>query len=383
MSTTSMANDEPATPKPRRTMILLIGGRQMPTFFAMRSWRPDHVVPVHTPESKVTYEDARKALEVAFPNVSWAEPLQIRGDDHISIWETLRARLVALAAHVDALAVHITGAPQLWTVGAMRACLEVGVQHVDVLHVDTRAGQIVRPLQDARDTGESFKVSCKEYLGLYGATLNKVRAKPVEPAEQVASWIAYNYPAHRKALEKWREDKSSGTTIQKYQPHGMPALYREHLGELAKTEGIDNFLKGGWLETYVYSVLIKTKYQGQPMFDDILLDPTYTIAGAERNVDVFATRGGIAAAFECKTGESAKDHGPVTQLSGATQPIGNRFVHRFVVIDLPQSEVPALVNAGKAQSTVVICSNNLQNIPAIVQQEFGLNPKNPPIYSPL
>lgn len=77
------------------------------------------------------------------------------------------------------------------------------------------------------------------------------------------------------------------------------------------------------------------------MFDDILLDPTYTIAGAERNVDVFATRGGIAAAFECKTGEIAKDHGPVTQLAGATQPIGTRFVHRFVVIDLPQSEVPA------------------------------------------
>lgn len=368
----------------QRTMILLIGGRQLPTFFAIRAWRPVHVLPIHTPEAEGTYLSARAALATAFPHVTWAEPMVIAGDDHIGVWQALRTAIVDGAGRNDEMAVHITGAPQLWTIGATRACVDVGAQHVDLLHIDTRAGQVIHPLRDRRDAGESFKMRCAEYLKFYGATLQTQTTLPSSDETSVARWIGANTRAHRSALAISRRSGQGDaeSRVTNYRPSGLPSDVRSALRRIAARHVV-NFLYGGWLEIFVYDALANALHQGKPLFDDILFDPKYAISGATRNLDLFATRGGIAAAIECKTGASAEDHGAVTQLAGATQTVGDRFVHKFVVIDHTENEVPGVLAAGRAQRTVIVGADRLAQLPEIVAQEFDLLSGRPPQFPPL
>lgn len=237
------------------------------------------------------------------------------------------------------------------------------------------------------------------YLAAYGLTCKKsdYQEEPQQLSKLLDLILAF-WPQCVPTLEKWAELAKKGQKPGPYsslQPSNLFAnqfvslllrykLLDDKNGELNFTKRGVEFLKGDWLELFVYHLLRSCAKSAPAAFDDIRWSVKFERfermeseldkqpqekEGVENELDVILTRRGQLFVIECKSGDLRRSAGQATlnKLEALRFRLG-RFARLIFVTSRLESEIPAPFRTRAQEYGIrqIVTRENLTRLPELL-----------------
>lgn len=342
-------------------LILLVGGRLQPvTLFAL-SQQPQIVAIVASQDSKRQVEDAIKRLSQLLPGSRLLDPVYVHPYRPAQTAAAIEALLRCEEAAALEPAISLTSAPVPMTIGAYEVAKRRGCP---AYYLVTSANEVLDLAGDNEVTRLRLRVNIPQYLANLGLDIAP-HQKPIlisalrsEDLLAVCRYFVEHVEASADVLD-WLRSKSHlpnqklvpGLLTKKWprkvgQEHWdvleVLASYRLieyltgpdragavsfHLPDEASIE----FLKGDWLEFYLYEVAKAAMYEDGPLFDDTRVGLRIHSQGTEREIDFIGIGRGIALIASCKTGREGWNKSALDEVAAVGRMLGENYCTKLLI----------------------------------------------------
>lgn len=372
--------------------VLLVGGRQIPNFLGVMLLRPNKV---HFLLSKGSenlldplYETLTKVEGLVLPDRDQIKPI-----DANDFQANISALEHVLNEYPNAqISFNLTCSSKVMAIAAYEVARER--KDIKTFYVDTSNGRIV--WFKGKEADEMpIKISIEQYLTMYGRkpVFKDIFSKLTfsqEAAIKSANILASGCGKYLAFLERIRGTQGSGSrkVAIKNEIEINLALrlaelgivdYSEENGYLIIRSNEDwNFLKGEWLEVFVWHEVKKLQEQTQePFFDDFAVSLEIPMEGAKKEIDLACIYRAQLIHCSCKTGKNSFETRHLDELSAISNLIGGRFCTRVFATDrlLPNdlSTAKSFLDQAKQREIVVVTGKELPSIGDILKKQA----KNP------
>lgn len=372
--------------------VLLVGGRQIPNFLGVMLLRPNKV---HFLLSKGSenlldplYETLAKIEGLVLPDRDQIKPI-----DANDFQANISALEHVLNEYPNAqISFNLTCSSKVMAIAAYEVARER--KDIKTFYVDTSNGRIV--WFKGKEADEMpIKISIEQYLTMYGRkpVFKDIFSKLTfsqEAAIKAANILASGYGKYLAFLERIRGTQGSGSRkvaikneIELNLALRLAELgivdYSEENGYLIIRSNEDwNFLKGEWLEVFVWHEVKKLQEQTQePFFDDFAVSLEIPMEGAKKEIDLACIYRAQLIHCSCKTGKNSFETRHLDELSAISNLIGGRFCTRVFATDrlLPNdlSTAKSFLDQAKQREIVVVTGKELPSIGDILKKQA----KNP------
>lgn len=372
--------------------VLLVGGRQIPNFLGVMLLRPNKV---HFLLSKGSenlldplYETLTKVEGLVLPDRDQIKPI-----DANDFQANISALEHVLNEYPNAqISFNLTCSSKVMAIAAYEVARER--KDIKTFYVDTSNGRIV--WFKGKEADEMpIKISIEQYLTMYGRkpVFKDIFSKLTfsqEAAIKSANILASGCGKYLAFLERIRGTQGSGSrkVAIKNEIEINLALrlaelgivdYSEENGYLIIRSNEDwNFLKGEWLEVFVWHEVKKLQEQTQePFFDDFAVSLEIPMEGAKKEIDLACIYRAQLIHCSCKTGKNSFETRHLDELSAISNLIGGRFCTRVFATDrlLPNdlSAAKSFLDQAKQREIVVVTGKELPSIGDILKKQA----KNP------
>ncbi len=372
--------------------VLLVGGRQIPNFLGVMLLRPNKV---HFLLSK----GSENLLDPLYETLAKIEGLVLPDRDQIKPIDAndFQANISALEHILNKypnaqVSFNLTCSSKVMAIAAYEVARER--KDIKTFYVDTSNGRIV--WFKGKEADEMpIKISIEQYLTMYGRkpVFKDIFSKLTfsqEAAIKAANILASGYGKYLAFLERIRGTQGSGSrkVAIKNEIEINLALrlaelgivdYSEENGYLIIRSNEDwNFLKGEWLEVFVWHEVKKLQEQTQePFFDDFAVSLEIPMEGAKKEIDLACIYRAQLIHCSCKTGKNSFETRHLDELSAISNLIGGRFCTRVFATDrlLPNdlSAAKSFLDQAKQREIVVVTGKELPSIGDILKKQA----KNP------
>jgi len=372
--------------------VLLVGGRQIPNFLGVMLLRPNKV---HFLLSK----GSENLLDPLYETLAKIEGLVLPDRDQIKPIDAndFQANISALEHILNKypnaqVSFNLTCSSKVMAIAAYEVARER--KDIKTFYVDTSNGRIV--WFKGKEADEMpIKISIEQYLTMYGRkpVFKDIFSKLTfsqEAAIKSANILASGCGKYLAFLERIRGTQGSGSrkVAIKNEIEINLALrlaelgivdYSEENGYLIIRSNEDwNFLKGEWLEVFVWHEVKKLQEQTQePFFDDFAVSLEIPMEGAKKEIDLACIYRAQLIHCSCKTGKNSFETRHLDELSAISNLIGGRFCTRVFATDrlLPNdlSTAKSFLDQAKQREIVVVTGKELPSIGDILKKQA----KNP------
>lgn len=372
--------------------VLLVGGRQIPNFLGVMLLRPNKV---HFLLSK----GSENLLDPLYETLAKIEGLVLPDRDQIKPIDAndFQANISALEHILNKypnaqVSFNLTCSSKVMAIAAYEVARER--KDIKTFYVDTSNGRIV--WFKGKEADEMpIKISIEQYLTMYGRkpVFKDIFSKLTfsqEAAIKAANILASGYGKYLAFLERIRGTQGSGSRkvaikneIELNLALRLAELgivdYSEENGYLIIRSNEDwNFLKGEWLEVFVWHEVKKLQEQTQePFFDDFAVSLEIPMEGAKKEIDLACIYRAQLIHCSCKTGKNSFETRHLDELSAISNLIGGRFCTRVFATDrlLPNdlSTAKSFLDQAKQREIVVVTGKELPSIGDILKKQA----KNP------
>jgi len=372
--------------------VLLVGGRQIPNFLGVMLLRPNKV---HFLLSK----GSENLLDPLYETLAKIEGLVLPDRDQIKPIDAndFQANISALEHILNKypnaqVSFNLTCSSKVMAIAAYEVARER--KDIKTFYVDTSNGRIV--WFKGKEADEMpIKISIEQYLTMYGRkpVFKDIFSKLTfsqEAAIKAANILASGYGKYLAFLERIRGTQGSGSRkvaikneIELNLALRLAELgivdYSEENGYLIIRSNEDwNFLKGEWLEVFVWHEVKKLQEQTQePFFDDFAVSLEIPMEGAKKEIDLACIYRAQLIHCSCKTGKNSFETRHLDELSAISNLIGGRFCTRVFATDrlLPNdlSAAKSFLDQAKQREIVVVTGKELPSIGDILKKQA----KNP------
>lgn len=372
--------------------VLLVGGRQIPNFLGVMLLRPNKV---HFLLSK----GSENLLDPLYETLTKVEGLVLPDRDQIKPIDAndFQANISALEHILNKypnaqVSFNLTCSSKVMAIAAYEVARER--KDIKTFYVDTSNGRIV--WFKGKEADEMpIKISIEQYLTMYGRkpVFKDIFSKLTfsqEAAIKSANILASGCGKYLAFLERIRGTQGSGSrkVAIKNEIEINLALrlaelgivdYSEENGYLIIRSNEDwNFLKGEWLEVFVWHEVKKLQEQTQePFFDDFAVSLEIPMEGAKKEIDLACIYRAQLIHCSCKTGKNSFETRHLDELSAISNLIGGRFCTRVFATDrlLPNdlSAAKSFLDQAKQREIVVVTGKELPSIGDILKKQA----KNP------
>ena len=372
--------------------VLLVGGRQIPNFLGVMLLRPNKV---HFLLSKGSenlldplYETLTKVEGLVLPDRDQIKPI-----DANDFQANISALEHVLNEYPNAqISFNLTCSSKVMAIAAYEVARER--KDIKTFYADTSNGRIV--WFKGKEADEMpIKISIEQYLTMYGRkpVFKDIFSKLTfsqEAAIKSANILASGCGKYLAFLERIRGTQGSGSRkvaikneIELNLALRLAELgivdYSEENGYLIIRSNEDwNFLKGEWLEVFVWHEVKKLQEQTQePFFDDFAVSLEIPMEGAKKEIDLACIYRAQLIHCSCKTGKNSFETRHLDELSAISNLIGGRFCTRVFATDrlLPNdlSAAKSFLDQAKQREIVVVTGKELPSIGDILKKQA----KNP------
>ena len=372
--------------------VLLVGGRQIPNFLGVMLLRPNKV---HFLLSK----GSENLLDPLYETLTKVEGLVLPDRDQIKPIDAndFQANISALEHILNKypnaqVSFNLTCSSKVMAIAAYEVARER--KDIKTFYVDTSNGRIV--WFKGKEADEMpIKISIEQYLTMYGRkpVFKDIFSKLTfsqEAAIKSANILASGCGKYLAFLERIRGTQGSGSRkvaikneIELNLALRLAELgivdYSEENGYLIIRSNEDwNFLKGEWLEVFVWHEVKKLQEQTQePFFDDFAVSLEIPMEGAKKEIDLACIYRAQLIHCSCKTGKNSFETRHLDELSAISNLIGGRFCTRVFATDrlLPNdlSAAKSFLDQAKQREIVVVTGKELPSIGDILKKQA----KNP------
>lgn len=372
--------------------VLLVGGRQIPNFLGVMLLRPNKV---HFLLSK----GSENLLDPLYETLAKIEGLVLPDRDQIKPIDAndFQANISALEHILNKypnaqVSFNLTCSSKVMAIAAYEVARER--KDIKTFYVDTSNGRIV--WFKGKEADEMpIKISIEQYLTMYGRkpVFKDIFSKLTfsqEAAIKSANILASGCGKYLAFLERIRGTQGSGSRkvaikneIELNLALRLAELgivdYSEENGYLIIRSNEDwNFLKGEWLEVFVWHEVKKLQEQTQePFFDDFAVSLEIPMEGAKKEIDLACIYRAQLIHCSCKTGKNSFETRHLDELSAISNLIGGRFCTRVFATDrlLPNdlSAAKSFLDQAKQREIVVVTGKELPSIGDILKKQA----KNP------
>ncbi|MDH7578759.1 MAG: DUF1887 family CARF protein [Bacillota bacterium] len=371
--------------------VLFVGGRQAPNVIGTLLLRPDHVKLIISKDER----EKKSALIDALPS----KELLIITEEEVDATDFGVNLIICeriCKQHQDKqIYFNVTCGTKIMGLAAYEIARRF--QGTKVFYVDTAKRRIIWlwPLEEKEQAGyEQFKINIEQYLAMYG---RKAVRKPVfqnltfseSQASEAASLLARSIPVSTKILEQIKRTQGSGRRkIQIKNPEEKILVNQlEQKGIIdveddafwIRSNGDWNFLKGDWLEVYVWNeARAQQDHKGQSFFDEVAIGLEIPSGLAQKEIDVACLYQAQLIHCSCKTGSDIFETEYLDELSAVSSLIGGRFCSRIFITnqifsDPVKEKERRFLEQAKQREVVVVTGDKLVNIAELLKKQ-AINP---------
>jgi len=340
-----------------KILISLISRQPMPNYIGAKMIEPDKMIYLFTPQEKTTMERLQKVLQL--PN----EILEVNAFDYESVREAFFKVIQTYSDHEIIL--NVTGGTKIMALSAFDIAREYNFL---TIYVNTFENEIIR-FQNGRIETQNLPevVDIPTYLNLHGHYYLE-EGELLYP--ELAKFIGRNFKTLKSILLHLRG-------IEPHKPYRLPGMISSQQRELLKrlekmrlikyipvktqlicktTENLP-FIKGGWLEEFIYQKL----KEGNPY--DIRLNvkiswrPETSVTNETKNeFDVMLIHRNQLHIFECKSGK--KNIKDIHKLEALREIVGGTYGKGYYVF------------TGKLDKTIQERLNDFSELKLLNNQEI-------------
>jgi hypothetical protein len=328
-------------------VIHLLGDQKLPIFFGARQFDAPRNIFITTNDHQEQVRSLSKALEIQIKPIIINDPFR-PGDT--------RKAVVEIASKFPAgtnVAVNMTGGTKLMFAGALSACWESGLEpfYLEIRHHDVvflRDGSTM-PFVGIKDVEDFFKVS-----DLTVATPGYWEDNPAREARiKLTGKLWRNRKYLGSLYSKLRKDRfpKSGAFEITWSKSELKRDSSQHYTFKLNNEVLDipdcddfpEYISGGWLEEYVYTLLRPLEAQGIIRDIRIGLEGSYVgnnRAGLKKiaqEFDCVFTDGKRLWVIECKAGNVTQEQ--IQKLENITRQYGGVAARGILISSFPATDV--------------------------------------------
>lgn len=373
----------------KKIMVLLGGGRIAPNIAGVLSLRPDEVRYLISQDQPRTHDDMMDVLR----NFTWLKsdgPFAMVPGHHIP---TIKERTLQLLNDSDDtdVVLNVTCGSKTMALAAYEVAKERGHR---VIYVDSSVNRIIDwTWPDQED--ELMTTTVNDFLRAFGRV---PQSKELPLSEVNAAHIAGQFVAAGTATDNlllnmrqlgWTE--SEPRRIFKSALGNAEVEVLKMVAESGLISNLDltsggrwrytiptaanwNFIKGDWLEIYVYSAAKQLKQSdGRPLFDDVAFSIRLPAeaGAAEREIDFAGLYGWQLIWASCKVERNPLDKKYLDEVAAINTMIGGRYTTPiFVCNGRSDSEnAKAFRQQAEAAKIVVVMRDQLAKIDDVLRDE--------------
>ena len=366
-----------------KALLMLSGGRSLPDLLVLKYLRPDVAINITTTQGRANARYFQQFSQAHF-GLTMEVPPAINPFNEQEIKNACRAALQCLPGAEWTM--HITTSPKIVGIYAHDIAREYGIP---CWFLDTDGKQVVSLVKQSEkvDNERFFKVTVEEYMQAYGRTYEI--PKPPAYRQMAESWYATaSALAHEpdatqlllKAIREARQDPlaiamdvQTEQLIQQLAALGVLSItgksaYRLNC-TIANSEHLE-FLKGDWLEVYVWTETIKARFA-----DDCQWGYKIRTELPANELDLVLTYNARLLIAECKTSKDpfATDH--LYKLHSVADLVGGNYVRQVLITNCLQpkrknNQFDNFTQQAKLRRISVITGEQLPEVSALLQQEI-------------
>ena len=287
-------------------LVSLISRQPMPNYIGARVVMPDKMIYFVTPQEGVTMEYLQSVLQLPF------ETKTVHAFDFQSIREAFRQVIQQYKG--EHLILNLTGGTKIMALSAFDIARE---NAIPAIYVNTAENKLIH-LQGSQIHGEKIPevVDVPTYLKLHGHQF-LASASPTHP--QLAGFIGENIQSlkslllHLRGIEPQKPYRLPGALspkqrqlIQRLNEMGLLRFDAARAQVICRSTEHLQFIKGGWLEEYVFLQL----QRGKPHDIRLNVKVSWKNSNSEKKeskneFDIMLIHGNQLHIFECKSGKKA------------------------------------------------------------------------------
>lgn len=369
----------------KKALLLLTGGRGAPDMLVVKHLRPNVVLNITTTQG---LKDANNLKEFSRSHFH-CDIKVLPAVDPFNEQQIRERCLEALSCEPDAeWIMHFTSSPKVVGIYAHDIARERGIP---LLFLDTAGEQVIALIKDYKvDTKELFKATVEEYVRAYGRTyeIPKSRAyrKKAESWYEIAQLLAHMPEETLLLLKALRQAESNRNPsvlqihiqaeqlVQKLSTAGALSISERTLDTLTclvEDSDMLEFLKGDWLEVYVWQEAMNAGFS-----DDCQWGYKIVADLPANELDLILTYKARLLIAECKTLSKPFDPDHLYKLHSVADLVGGNYVRQVFVTNTPRptgrnESFDNFCQQAAIRRTFVITGEQLTDIGSLLKQQIS------------
>ncbi len=377
----------------KKALLLLTGGRSLPDMLVIKYMRPDIIMNITTTRGLTTATDFQKFVLTQWNcQMTILDPVDPYNENSIV---SRCEEALALAPDADWI-IHSTSSPKVIGIYAY----DVARKHnIPYWILDTAGKQVVSLIKDrAVDTETLFTANVKEYMGAYGRVCEIPRGAAYQEKTKawypVAQALLSDHEATQtllQGLNKAKGDKPSHPltpfvglkaetlvrSLVKYAFLTITDKTSEGLECTIASEEMWQFLKGDWLEFYVWHEAEKASFTDDCQWGQkIVVDQKLAITLPSNELDIALTYQARLLIAECKTSKKPFDSEDLDKLYSIANLLGGDFVKQVFITSCPRpngenEQFDNFKRQADVRRISIVTGDQLLNVGEMLQREMG------------
>jgi hypothetical protein len=366
-----------------KALLMLSGGRSLPDLLVLKYLRPDIAINITTTQGRANALYFQQFSQAHF-GLTMEVPPAINPFDEQEIKNACMTALQRFPAAEWTM--HITTSPKVVGIYAHDIAREYSIP---CWFLDTDGMQVVSLVRQSEKLGTErfFKVTVEEYMQAYGRTyeIPKSRAyrQKAESWSTIASTLVHEPVATQLLMKAVREvqqhsleiilDTQAEQLIQQLAALGALSITGRNADRLsctiANSEQLE-FLKGDWLEVYVWKEMSKTH-----IADDCQWGYKIKTDLPANELDLVFTHNARLLIAECKTSRNPFATDYLYKLHSVADLVGGNYVRQVFITNCPHpkrkdNQFDNFIQQAKLRRISVIAGEQLPTVGAFLQQEI-------------
>ncbi len=367
-----------------KALLMLTGGRGIPDMLVIKYLRPDIIFNLTTKQGLRTAQHLAQLASTEFGcHMEILPPINPNKEQEVK-----EACINALKSQKEAeWVISITSAPKTVGIFVVDVARENGIP---CWHLNTDDREVISFSKDIPiDVNKLFEANVEQYMKLYEREYDIPKSdryrKQAESWYEVAKLLAHMPEATQIFLKAFRQGTQNNQSItfnvaskakalvHELQKHDFLTITNETADTLQCTitdRDKQDFLKGDWLETYVWREINEAEFA-----HDCQWGYRIFTGQASNELDAAFTYKGMLLIVECKT-----DNDPFTKkshylntLDSISTSLGGSYTSKFFVTSHPAPKTiqsyQSFSEQAKKRGIFIITGQDLQNIGAILKKE--------------
>lgn len=346
-----------------KALLILFGGRPMPNMLTVIHEKPELIVAIVSQDEIKKLPQLENTISELYKDVDQKPQLDTSYViDAFSMKDVREKSLLAVKEHPGfEWIMNITSATTIMSIGAFEAAKMLAAQHHSIRcwYLDTGHTRVVSLVGEGRDEN-IFHVEVDQYAAVYNC---RVVSGSLEDRRQYCQdhWLPFSRylvsQPHRIGLLKEVVDRiNTPSKKQRSVRFSIPSITEETymllekactfglLDDLQKTSNAASlklsyiqadFLKGAWLEVYVWDEANKLSMFSDCQWNQKVIDARKLDDKESRNeLDVSMIYNAQLVVAECKTGDDSFKSDTLYKLHSVASQLGGQFVGKMLVTSL-------------------------------------------------